>query len=242
MEAANDGLLPPVGVDREASVADLWRARLGQVLRETYAGLPLVKFAEDLRVYERLLWSARVDVVIEIGTFVGGSALWFRDRLRAMRAYRLPAAPGDGAPLVISIDIDLSRARQALGELDAAYDREILLLEGDVTDLSLAAEVGRLIPAGARCLVVDDGPHTHAGTSAALRGFAPFVSPGSWFVAEDGVVDEDELRVSADWPRGVQQAVMEWLDTPAGGEFTLERDAESYAITTNCHGYLRRRA
>ena len=55
-------------------------------------GLPLVKFAEDLRTYERLLWSARVDVVIEIGTFVGGSALWFRDRLRAMRAIATPAA------------------------------------------------------------------------------------------------------------------------------------------------------
>ena len=114
MEAANDGLLPPVGVDREASVADLWRARLGQVLHETYAGLPLVKFAEDLRIYERLLWSARVDVVIEIGTFVGGSALWFRDRLRAMRALSpVRAHPSDGAPLVISVDIDLSRARQS---------------------------------------------------------------------------------------------------------------------------------
>ena len=88
---------------------------------------------------------------------------------------------------------------------------------------------------------MDDGPHTHEASRGA-QGFAPFVSPGSWFVAEDGVVDEDELRVNADWPRGVQRAVTDWLTTPAGSEFALERDAEAYAITTNCHGYLRRRA
>ena len=46
----------------------------------------MLKFPEDLRVYEHLLWQTAPSTVIEVGVKDGGSALWFRDRLRTLAA------------------------------------------------------------------------------------------------------------------------------------------------------------
>ena len=43
-----------------------WLARLRQHTSDTYAGVALSKFPEDLRVYEHLLWASRADAVIEV--------------------------------------------------------------------------------------------------------------------------------------------------------------------------------
>jgi cephalosporin hydroxylase len=64
----------------------------------------------------------RADAVVEIGTLYGGSALWFRDRLRAMRTYgRI------GESRVISIDADLTLVQTAMREADPDHDGIILL-------------------------------------------------------------------------------------------------------------------
>ena len=229
--------MPRVGTDPaqaplplDTAVLDLWRTRLVAVLFESYAGVPLYKLPEDLRVYEHLLWAGRVDTVIELGAAAGGSALWFRDRLRSFREHGRCA----GA-LVISIDIDVSEASANLGDR-----RDIRLVEADIRDPELPARVASMLPRGARCLVVEDGPHTYEATTAALDGFSRFVPPGGWYVVEDGVVDEEPLRVDETWPRGVRQAVTDWLATSAGAAFELRRDAEAYGITCHCGGYLRR--
>jgi cephalosporin hydroxylase len=221
----NRAPLPPGG-----GVADLWRTRLLTVLFDSYAGVPIYKLPEDLRVYEHLIWTERVDTVIELGSGVGGSALWFTDRLRAFRDHGRCA----GAT-VISVDLDVSEARANVGDR-----AEIRLLQGDILDSDLPQRVAAEVPPAARCLVVEDGPHTYEATAAALQGFSRFVPVGGWFVVEDGVVDEDALRVRDDWPRGVQRAVTTWLASPSGAGFELRRDMEAYGITTNCGGYLRR--
>jgi len=57
---------------------------------------------------------------------------------------------------------------------------------------------------------------------------------------EDGVVDDDELRVRDWWPRGVRRAVADRVATPSGADFDLRRDVEAYGLTSNSGGYLRR--
>lgn len=98
-----------VTADMNESVHDLWLRRAAQHTGDSYAGVGMSKFPEDLRVYEHLLWISGATAVIEIGTYLGGSALWFRDRLAAFARYRA------GPPVrVVSIDIDVAAARQNL--------------------------------------------------------------------------------------------------------------------------------
>jgi cephalosporin hydroxylase len=63
-------------------------------MRDSYAGVQMYKFPDDLRVDEHLMWLARPNVVIEIGSYFGGSALWFRDRLRTRDTYGAQPACG----------------------------------------------------------------------------------------------------------------------------------------------------
>jgi cephalosporin hydroxylase len=107
---------------------EYWRARVAQHTTDSYAGVGLSKFPEDLRTYEHLLWLQRTDTVIEIGTQAGGSALWFRDRLRTLASYKRITQ----GPRVISIDLDQTRAREKLQRADPGYASQIVLVEGDV--------------------------------------------------------------------------------------------------------------
>jgi cephalosporin hydroxylase len=81
--------------------------------------VPLSKFPEDLRVYEHLLWLQMPDTVIGVGTQWGGSALWFRDRLRTLRDYgRI-----ERDPLVVTIDLRQEGARDKhIDELRVSED------------------------------------------------------------------------------------------------------------------------
>jgi cephalosporin hydroxylase len=211
------------------------RDRLRQHLRDAYAGVPMAKFPEDLRVYEHLLWLCAPDAVIELGAQSGGSALWFRDRLRTLALYGRVRAP-----LVVSIDLDVEGARERLARADPAYAETITLVRGDVRDPDLPAVVGRLLPDGAACFVVEDSAHTYETTSAALEGFCRFVPPGGMFVVEDGCVDVEELRLSKDWPRGVLPAIRDWLATEAGSAFEVRRDLELYGVSCHPEGFLQR--
>jgi cephalosporin hydroxylase len=225
--------LPPrVSIALQDSCLKYVRDRLRQVMFESYAGVPLGKFPEDLRMYEHLLWASRSNVVLEIGTNQGGSALWFRDRLATMARYGHIAAGR-----VISIDLDVEPARR---RLESVPDQGIALLAGDVLDPELPARVRPLLPANARCFVVDDSAHSYETTRAALEGFAPLVVPGGYFVVEDGCVDVEELRLVQSWPRGVLPALQDWLATPAGSQFVQRRDLERYGVSCHPGGFLHR--
>lgn len=216
-----------------------WLARLRQHTLDSYAGVGLSKFPEDLRVYEHLLWTSRADAVIEVGAQTGGSALWFRDRLGALGRYT-----GAGRPTVLSIDLDVTQARETVAAADplAESSGEVVFLQRDVCDPGLADEVERLLPAGARCLVSEDSAHVYDTTLAALESLSRFVSPSGFFVVEDGVVDVDELRAKEDWPRGVLPAVHDWLETEHGRHFEMCRELELYGVTCHPQGFLRRRS
>jgi cephalosporin hydroxylase len=225
----------PVQVELTDSVRDYWIQRLIQHNGDSYCGIAMSKFPEDLRVYEHLLWDTRVDHVIEVGTDAGGSALWFRDRLRTLRAYGLI-----DKFRVISIDIDQSEASENLKAADPRYADDIVLIEADVCDPQLRQRIDPLVPPGARSIVVEDSAHIFETTTAALRSLSHLVPVGSYFVVEDGVVDVDALRAVDGWPRGVTPAINAWLESSEGQSFEPCRDLECYGLTCHPQGFLRR--
>ncbi len=228
-------LPPAVELDLHEPVVELFKHRMTLCTWDVYAGIPLMKFPEDLRVYEHIMWLESVEVVLELGTQHGGSALWFRDRLRTLASYGRIRDPW-----VVSVDLDVSTARTELSAVDPNYADQITLVQGDVLDPSLTESVRRLIGTDRSCLVVEDLAHTYDTTMASLCAFSPLVSEGAFFIVEDGSVDVEEMRAHPDWPRGVIPAIHDWLATPEGQGFRQRRDLELYGMSCHPEGFLQR--
>ncbi|MGZ3101887.1 CmcI family methyltransferase [Streptomyces sp. H62] len=158
-------LPPQVRAVPEGRLLQYWKERERQHVRDVYAGLRIKKFPEDLRMFEHLLWLSRAQVVVELGTHLGGSALWFRDRLRTLAAYG--RVPEDIC--VVTVDTAQDRVATLLRNADPYFDKDIVLVEADVTDPGVTEAVSRHVPSGARCLVVEDTAHTYRTTYAALQ-------------------------------------------------------------------------
>ena len=229
------GFPSKVELDLKSSARHFWLARARQHTTDSYAGVRMAKFPEDLRTYEHLLWQMRANVVIEIGTRFGGSALWFRDRLRTMRAY--------GRIACLSRRFD--RYRPEGGGRGCLRRRSRLRRDDHLPG------GGRSGPsaAGAGCTAASAGRAVlrRRGFRPCLRddlrraaGFARFVPTGGYLVVEDGCVDVEEMRLNDSWPRGVLPAVADWLASTDGEDFRVRRDLELYGMTCHPGGFLQR--
>jgi cephalosporin hydroxylase len=229
--------LLPIWIDAERhdTVVHYWRQRIRQHLSEWYCGIRISKFPEDLRVFEQLLFAQRPEAVVELGCQFGASSLWFADRLASIARYG-----GPSSPLVVAVDLDVEPARLALDRVDPEWQDRIVLIAADVTDPALPHRVEEALEGRRNCFVVEDSAHDFVTTAAALEGFSRFVPAGGYLIVEDGIVDDEELRLQEDWPRGVCQAVDEFLASVAGADFQRRRDLERYRITSHLGGYLQR--
>ncbi len=219
------------------TLGEYYLERIRIHMNDSYAGVRMRKFPEDLRVLEEIIWECRINVVLEVGLGLGGSALWFRDRLRTLAAYG-----HNTDPLVVSVDVRCGAAREALSAADPTYADSIKLVEGDVCDPEVAVQVRQLLPPGARILVVDDSAHMYESTMATLKQFASLVPLNGYVVIEDGHRDLDGM-LPVEVPgkaHGVVRAISDFLAGEGKDRFVQRRDRERYIVTSNPGGWLQR--
>ena len=207
-------------INLDQTVREYWKQRLHSHFNDRYRGRSLIKFPEDLRTYQKVIEATRPNVIIELGTCDGGSALWFHDQMVAIVGH--PA-------YVITIDVNRSNMPEHQGVIE---------LVGDLRDNKIISRVAANIGGNDRVMVVEDSAHTYEITSAALRVYSEFVTPGCYFVVEDGIVDEPELTIWPNGPTGVQPAIVDFLETDKG--FTREW-LDEFGLTMHMGGWLRKR-
>lgn len=224
------------------SLLDLWHQQVKQHHLELFRGVGLQKFPQDLWIYEQIIWEVKPTIVFEVGVNNGGFTLWLADRLRALKLYAdslvEATQPPSQLPRVIAIDIDLSKATH-----NVALHRDLTpYISLEYANAADAAQLTQLahkhIADTDKVLVIEDSAHIYDTTSATLLALAPFVSPGSFFIVEDSCVDYNHLRESEQWPRGVTEAIHEFLSTHS--EFIQDPIGDRYTITCHPGGYLRR--
>lgn len=187
-----------------------------------YRGIPCIKNPFDLAIYLSLLNTLKPKTIIEIGSASGGSAKFFADQTGLL---------GIGTK-VWSLDI-----YPVLG-LD---EKNLTFLEGDIHRLEDSPLPGILAGAVGPILVIEDGPHTFEGSSAALEFFGQHLRIGDMIVIEDG-----NLRDLGDkylrWDDGPNRAVKKFMSTRTN-EFTIRVDlCDSFGknVTWNTDGYLQK--
>ena len=184
--------------------------------RIQYRGLPAWKNALDLWIYQEIIWECDIEVVIEIGARHGGTTLWLSDLLRNFR---------DESATVISIDLE----RPSL-ELPA----NVHFICGNSISTETVAEA-RFVRRDRRTLVIADGNHAAHHVLAEMRLYGPLVSEGSYFVAEDGIVDV------MDWKQFVPGPLVAARQFASEtNEFVVDRSREKFLLTYAPGGFLKR--
>lgn len=191
----------------------------GVMERTTYFGIPTHKSPNDAWVYQQLIHAMRPDVIVEIGTKYGGSALYFAHLCDLL-----------GHGRVISVDIQHHTLRPGPAE----HPRVTLLL-ADACEAF--PQVRAMIAPGERVLVVEDSSHTYENTLAVLRTYSVLTRPGDYFIVEDSICHHG-LPVGPN--PGPYEAIEAFVaENP---EFEVDRSQEALFITWNPKGYLKRRA
>ena len=181
-----------------------------------YRGRHLLKTPMDLWVLRDVIAETRPEIIIEIGAFDGGSALWMADQV--------DIEGFDGR--IIGVDIT--------DRCTAVTHPRIQWVIGDSVASETVARVGE-IARGRRGLVIEDSDHKLDTTRRILDLYAPFVAPGNYFIVEDTIV---EFINMPPFP-GPLQAVKEFIERTAPA-FKIDRSREKYLITHNPMGYLLR--
>jgi len=182
----------------------------------TWLGAQALKNPLDLWVYQEIVVETKPDLIVETGTYRGGSALYLASLCDLV-----------GRGEVVSIDIEPIRD-------DYPEHPRITYLGGrSSTDPAVVDEV-RDRAHGGPILVVLDSDHSQAHVEAELAAYAPLVPVGCYVIVEDSNIGQ----IRKDLLPGPLEAIESFL---AGtDEFAIDRKREKFLITFNPSGYLRR--
>jgi cephalosporin hydroxylase len=180
----------------------------------TYCGIPTRKNPLDAWIYQELIWKVKPTAIVELGTFMGGSALMFLHMLLWTTT----------TPTVVTVDINACEH----------YHTGIVYLQGKATDAGIVRDA-HLLTFSQRVMVVEDSTHEYQNTLDVLRLYNDLVPVDSYFIVEDTVCHHG-LDVGP-YP-GPYEAVQQFL--AENDKFKPDLSCEKFGLTYNPSGFLKR--
>jgi cephalosporin hydroxylase len=201
---------------------DLWYSS-GHTWHYThFLGVGLMKCPNDIWMYQDLMSRLRPQVVIETGTYQGGSALWFAFLMDMLRI--------DGGR-VLTVDIKNYRKTWLVEH------PRIFYLNGNSADPDVADDIQEVLPERGGRLVVLDSDHSAEHVRHELELYAPMLRVGDWLVVEDTNIGWTDGAGGGD--RGARGGVQDYMDQHPG-EFVQDLLSERYLLTMNPGGWMQR--
>ena len=180
--------------------------------------VPIWQNPLDLWTIQKAISSLRPSLLIETGTDRGGSALFYANLMDLLDHGEV-------------LTIDIVRVH----ELDHP---RIGFLHGSSTDPEIVDQVrSRVEAVDGPVMVILDGNHDRDHVAQELELYAPFVTPGSLLLSQDGVIDEFRLfRDSRPGPLGANRDFL-----ARHPEFNHDRELnEQFRLTQHPLGWMRR--
>lgn len=209
---------------------------------------PIIQYPQDMAALQEIIWATRPDLILETGIAHGGSLIFsasmlaLLDMCDAIEAGRT-MDPRQSFRRVIGLDIDIRAHNKAAIEAHPMFSR-ITMIQGS----SIAPEVVEQVRAAAagysRVLVCLDSMHTHAHVLAELEAYAPLVTPGSYCVVFDTIVEDMPAGSFPDrpWDKGDNPKTAVWKYLETHPEFEIDAMMQDKLLLTVApDGFLRRK-
>ena len=183
-----------------------------------WLGQRLLKCPFDLWVYQEILFETKPSLIIETGTFEGGSAYYLATLCDLI-----------GRGRIITIDVKAQASRPEHPRIE--------YWAGSSTDPDIVRRL-KSATEGQHVMLILDSDHRRAHVADELRTLSPLVSKGAYLVVEDTSLNGHPLV--PEFGPGPMEAVTEFLKDRT--DFDVDRSREKFYMTFNPSGYLRRRA
>lgn len=185
-------------------------------VRETsWRGQPLLKTPFDLWVFQEIVHERKPDVLIETGTWQGGTA-YFMASLFDL----------EGHGRILTVDIKKFPTPE--------HDRIEYFL-GSSTAPEIIEQLKSRIEPGERVMVTLDSDHSQQHVLEELRLYSQFVTPGDYLVVEDTHLNGRPVLLGDGDPWAAVQEFLAETD-----EFEVDTSREKFGMSWNQGGWLRR--
>jgi cephalosporin hydroxylase len=184
-----------------------------------WLGQPIWQNVLDLWTIQETIAEVRPGLLIECGTYHGGSSLFYAHLFDLM-----------GTGKVVTIDVT---------RLHNLTHPRVTYLIGSSTSKQVLAEVRKHVAAcSGPVMVILDSDHTKDHVRGEIEYYAPLVTPGSYCLVQDGVIDT--LSIFRQGRPGPLPAIEDYLRST--NEFELDADrSQRFLITHHPKGWLRRK-
>lgn len=182
----------------------------------TWKGVPILKCPMDLWIYQEIIHRTKPDIIIETGTFMGGSANYLSDIINI----------STGLGEVITIDVTECPSKAA----------GVTYVTGSSTSSEVYEHVKELC-LGKRVTVILDSDHNKKHVLNELNLYAPLVTSGCYLIVEDTCINGNPIN-SVNYPGGgPQDAIKEWYPLHYK-DFENDKTCEKFMVTFNPGGYF----
>ena len=175
----------------------------------SWLGRPIIQYPQDVVAMQELIWQVKPDLIIETGIAHGGSLILSASML-AMIDYCEAAEggitldPKASRRRVLGLDIDIRTHNRVAIEVHPLAHK-IDMIQGSSIDPGIIAQVHRHAKGYEHILVCLDSNHTHEHVLAELEAYAPLVSPDSYCVVFDTIIEDmpNDMFPDRPWGKGL---------------------------------------
>ncbi len=203
------------------------------LFRQEWLGERFFHLPGDVLALQHLFWTVRPEVAVLTGVAAGGGPIFAASMLDLL----------GGERSVIAIDPvvhDSVRTRFA----DHPHAKRISLVEGSTIDEGVFARVREQIAGRGPVIVVLDHNHTHAHVLRELELYSTLVSPGSYLIVLDTIMEDmpDDYFAGKPYGKGNNPGTALRAFLATNPPFEVDHDIEDRVLMTLAPGGFLRRA
>ncbi len=183
----------------------------------TWFGTHIKKCPFDTWMYQEILYEIKPDIIIECGTYKGGSAFFLATLCDLLNKGR-----------IVTIDIE--------DHPNKPRHNRIKYLTGSTIDAEILYKIEQEIEGSETVLVILDDDHTCDHVYKEMLAYSKYVSKGSYMLVEDSNINGHP--VFPEFGPGPYEAIEKFMKI--NSDFIIDKSKEKFYVTFNPNGYLKK--